>query len=557
MKTVNMYFLLILISIVLIYFYINCIKNNTDSEEEFINKSNLDEYGRPKKKIKRNVAYISVITNDILDIYLDKGSGLNKFEVDLKGQKIGRAFTKGGGNKVFNFQVPFSISNYDRLMFYNYNSRGGPIYWAGHIFLNNKFYPTNTTNYKLIGIFSPFINRPASSTTKTKGGFTPSYRRIGCFRDGPDRRLKKYIPGNHDYITCHDAAIRARKRYFAVQYGGQCFLGNNLRRAKSYGRQPEHLCAERSWNRRNGSKWGTGGNGWTNDIHDTKTSAKIRYYGDNKGIWPSLRNFNNVKGGISKFTYGTYALQPDIGGAGTDRGFRINKFGENFAGRWVQYEFFIEYVPEIEFCPHVGYTEYNPAGCKHPERSDRCIRSANPGFKANMGECITRSRPLFRSNNYNNKTVYTIMNDFFNTVNKFDRNVKKFKRGNQEKKVRKLIKKAKGYFKMSAKLACDIAESKSEFDFKNKYQCKKKLVKSIISTNADDNKTFLFNDVLSIALKSPKGLSSANDPDKTSLNKLKRNLIQFLDYARMVIFQANSLFLNCTCIDSTTDCAPC
>ena len=575
--------LLLLISVILIYLYIktqhytnyenffnSCRRKRLKVKSEGMTNMRLNKYGIPYKNRRKNVAYISVIACDVLDIYLDRGSKININQVDLRGKRIGRAT---GCDKIHNFVTEFNPYKRDRLMFYNYN-HDGPFYWAGHIYLNGKFYPTNSNNFKIVSVFNPLVRRKTSFTTKLNGrggGFRPGYKRIGCYRDNRNRALPLYSNYRHnggrgpDYPSCYKAALRANKRYFALQNGNQCFLGNDLNRATRYGRVSDRLCRDRSKTKRHCYQWSTGGNSWVNDIHDTQLPPSIRYYPSNKGNWPSLRNFRNINPKIKnqRFINGTHSIQPNIGGGGT--GHR-NRHGEHFKKMWVQYQFSIKVSQKIEFCPDRHYQEFNPGGCHYPWHRYKCIETVKKGFKPNMRLCQNTFHRLYRKNNYNNKEFFTLLDEFFKISSNFDDNFNQFnkrrdKNANYARKqyrhVKWFINRTIWHLKRCTRLACLIGQNKEGSKFEEKYQCYQKLVKSKIGRKGSKDITHLVADMLYKAFLPPPGVSVKDDPNKSIQRRLNHELYWFLQVVRVAIYKNNDLFLHCSCLNNSIRCNPC
>ena len=256
--------LLLLISIISVYYYTQVYKKNENENFKNNNKNWRDIYGRPSSKYDLpNTAYISVISSsNELAVFYDKGSKLNRFEVDIKGKRIG--FSNWGATIKY-FTCPFNVSENDRLMFYHRsNRRYGATWWAGHIYLNKKFYPTNKENFKIVAIEvqknggrkgkSKLDYRPFVRTTLDNSKFLPTFKRLGCYKDAgwralPHRfRKDKYgTDKRFSFENCGELARKSNLRYFGLQYGGQCFAGNDYNRAIRLGRRPESYCSTKSF----------------------------------------------------------------------------------------------------------------------------------------------------------------------------------------------------------------------------------------------------------------------------------------------------------------------
>jgi len=90
--------------------------------------------------------------------------------------------------------------------------------------MNNKYL------YFLISILIIILILILSFTLKPKN-IKPSKHKpkyLGCFKDkNTDRALIDYIPTAKDYTSCSKIAIDNNYRYFGLQDGKQCFVGNS------------------------------------------------------------------------------------------------------------------------------------------------------------------------------------------------------------------------------------------------------------------------------------------------------------------------------------------
>ena len=112
--------------------------------------SEINTYGYPSiPDPTDSTAYISMIADDELVIYLDRSGEINPTEVHEKGEYIGRV------NKPYKI-YRFKILNMDvkaKLYFFNRSKGITPqCYFSGHIHYRGKTYPTNNKNYKIVGI---------------------------------------------------------------------------------------------------------------------------------------------------------------------------------------------------------------------------------------------------------------------------------------------------------------------------------------------------------------------------------------------------------------------
>jgi len=81
----------------------------------------------------------------------------------------------------------------------------------------------------------------------------PLYKYDGCFRDDGSRMIPKYNGSYPNINTCYNLAKSKNHTVFGVQYGGECWTGTDMNKAKSLGNGPD--C---------GSSLG---GGWTNQVH--------------------------------------------------------------------------------------------------------------------------------------------------------------------------------------------------------------------------------------------------------------------------------------------------
>ena len=418
---------IIFLSIVLIYQYIQLHETipspETPLPEPFYsnNRNTRTSYGIPVSSfISPDKVYMSTISNGSMVVIIDEGGKLTPSQVDTKGKKVA-SWTSSGGVKFVDFS--FNPNNGDILYIYNYNPDKGTktkrTYWAGHIYYNKKFYPTNSSNFRIVGIENRSSGKTYSSKLGKNGPFTEGLERIGCYKDGGSRRLPiHHYPGRYFTLEdCWEIAYKHGSEYFGVQYGGQCFSGNDLERATSYGtRQSNTYCGWNSWNSADRTKdfYRTGGNSWTNDIHTVFSgSPTIRYFGSYGGRWPAVQRFARSDGkGIAKFDSDTYAIQPYVGGEELDA--NRAKMGHNVTGRWVQYVWDLSISKYASFCADNTFVEHNPTGCSNPENSDYCESSVNSGWVSDNKLCVT---PLtikrYSYNDYDNIDFFKIVNDFF------------------------------------------------------------------------------------------------------------------------------------------------
>ncbi len=287
--------LLLFLSIVVVYFYCKYFKKNNVFTEKFYNSldSQRDVYGKPLADYDRkNYAYISVVCSGELAIFYDKASKINKYQVDSLGTFIGMT---NESNKIFHFVSEYNSSENDRLMFYSKKFNTGEHWWAGHVYLNGKFYPSNASNFKIFAVeVQNNGNRPDKSKIMGQNNtqLLPTYNRVGCYVDTPDRRLPVRIynsdenGGSEQYtITrCGEMARKAGYRYFGTQSFGQCWVGNDYGRSRTAGERDDSFCSATSYvlpNWKCGKTWTDNNTALRdcNDIPGKKTNFQTHYDG--------------------------------------------------------------------------------------------------------------------------------------------------------------------------------------------------------------------------------------------------------------------------------------
>ena len=303
-------------------------KNDSSATIEDFRNMNPDgwtlrHYGVPNKP-KENTAYISVICDDYLDIYVDRGGNANPV-----GKSPWRGMKWVGRSRCCGWMYKFTINNLnkgDKIYFYNLNT-GGPGYWAGQLFYNGKLIPLNASNIKPESYQGPndYYNR--------------SGKYLGCFRDQPNRRLPYYGFNVGSFEQCQELAQRRGHKYFGTQYGGECWTGWDYRRATSAGRASCNRMRTRSggylgWTQPYGL-----GQGWTQAIYSSQDVFNVSN-GWNLS-WRWFRN-KNESGRWTRFRDGVFAMKPQVAG-----GWRQFPYG-----RWQLYSYTIPYTAptEIEFC---------------------------------------------------------------------------------------------------------------------------------------------------------------------------------------------------------------
>lgn len=373
-----------------------------DNLETFSSYNWRMRYNGIPRNYKKNTMYLRVFADDYLHIYLNKGSR----EEGIVGRSPWRNTKWIGQARCCGRVYLFEVDNFnygDSLMFYSYNS-GGPGYWGGLGFMNGKWYPFNKSTVKI-------------SSYQTNGDiYRKSGKYLGCYKDGYNRRLPYYYWWRGSFETCQQAAAYRNHRYFGTQHGGWCSTGKDLRKAKSYGRVSDRLCANqwsgyRNWNPyiRWTQTYGLGGP-WTNALYDATQPPEIEYYGYFGYRWmysPNARRWIYMPIG------GLYGMKPKNAGHGR----------QHSLWRWVQFQFKSPAVPvKLEFCPDSRYTEFNSAGCSDPTSTQSCIKTTYPNYQAKMSECHNIYN--VEGNNFDNKDFYSAVQDAIDVVRKNPRKLK-------------------------------------------------------------------------------------------------------------------------------------
>jgi len=357
METLNLIVIGLIISIVAIYYYRKYIVIEDSIEGFRTQKVLYNNYGAPTKGFKSNTAYITMIADNYLNIYVgrgEKGKDMNWHRSkNNKATLVGSTRSTG---RVYHYEVKVDYG--DRLLFYSYNW-GGSGYFAGHIYWNGKYYPTNKENFAIRGI------------QDNKNVYKNSGERVGCYKDGGSRRLPYWGGRYYNHEGCRELAQRRNHSLYGLQAGGYCFTGNSLRRAKSYGRLSDNRCTtrgKRNWRTRWTQRLG---GSWANDIYRTDKVAKIKYHGNwgnrwyrgpyNRAIYGWCRGSYCARKNWLLLYPGSYGLIPDLGPS------------SHTLFRWSQWVWEPKEPPAKQrFCPHPSYTEFNPAGCISAESASSC-----------------------------------------------------------------------------------------------------------------------------------------------------------------------------------------
>lgn len=438
--------LLITIFIIVSIILLLSVLSDSNSEKFTVNRSSLLSDGTPLlQNSKHNTAYITVMAFHNLEIYVDYGSKLKMTDVDIKGTKIG-SVTKE--NTIFHFNTPFNL-NHDSMFFYN-QSKSGPCFWVGHIFINGQYFPTNNVNFSIVGFEDRNIIRNKASSL-SKYGFSSGYKRIGCYNDKTNKisvfgkhhkNFNSSDNKNEDYMSlekCREEADLIGSEYFALKANGKCFSSENtpLKKLISNGKSLEEKCRNPiSYNNyykkskknmvsiEEAYQYSTGGSNNVMDIHMTYKNPIIRYYGPDEGLWPSLPGvtFLSQNGETCNFVYGAYAIQPRVGSS-YKKGKNISH-GNHVLDRWVQYKFNSGSSDVIEFCPDVDYLEFNPQGCSNTTSKETCENTTLFQFKYNNQLCINPNKTIYSKNNFNNSKFILLTIQFFESISKYLKEIK-------------------------------------------------------------------------------------------------------------------------------------
>lgn len=436
-------------------------------------------------------AYLSFIADDHLYVFhLKAGYSLPKGRQTWWKNKTG--FKRIGYVKCCNRLVRMKIKDFkggDKIIFYYLNT-GGPGYIAGHVWWNGNFYPTNNVDYKCTGLYSRY---------KENGrNFRKSGKRIGCFRDGPSRRLR-YVAGFPiSNEACREKAIQRNHKYYSLQYGGQCFTDNDIFRAKSYGKLPDWKCNMRGKTRR--TRWTQRqGGGWANDLYHARKAPNLRNCGK--------ANKRGIHSGAYKIKteQGPYCSHSELG--------------------WVEITFETKKAIEpVEYCPHPAYTEFNGSACTDNQNVSSCFRSAKKGFIPKMSQCINKLDVSY--NNYENKDFYTIISTAL------ERNFKYVSKD----KITKLYDSMKALLK----IACSIKSTADNVDYEDEDKCEQ-MVKKMFSS--DDN-SYMFFGIISDAHKLCKNPKMGNPKICANFRNALKEVIR---NARIINFSSNEKQFKCAC----------
>lgn len=392
-------------------------------------------------------------------------------------------------NRVYKMKINNYIAG-DRILFY-YRNTGGPGYIAGHVFWNGNYYPTNNTDYSCSGIFSKF---------KQNGRyFRETGKRLGCYKDGPNRRLRFYAGSNMTNEKCRDISIARSHRYYGMQYGGECWTDNNIYKAKSYGRLNDNRCNMRG---KNGmTKWTQRqGGGWANDLYDTKNAPILRHCGRaNKA--PIHRDAFRIKS-----EQGPNCAHNELG--------------------WVEIMFKTEKsnLVDKEYCPDPRYTEFNAAACENSTDRESCMRTPLKGFTPSASKCVNIHDVSHYD--YNNKDFYNIVSSAVETNS---RNISS-----------SIAKELYNNLIDVLNMACSIKSIQENVDYTEDDKCQA-IVKEIIE---DGKNSYKFFGIVNEAVKLSKNPKLGNQQLSHHFNLKLKELIK---NARRINFISNKKTNDCSC----------
>ena len=267
----------------------------------------------------------------------------------------------------WNVAQSFTINNVvpgDKMWIHAENRAGD----GGLIFefkIGSKIIYSNRETTKFLGKFSP--------TGKTAGN-----RFLGCYRDGPNRDLREEIGSGMTLSRCMETAINMGMPYYALQYGGQCFVGNSYGRYGQIGIENCSMSCSANYNERCGG-------GWANSVFAVNQEPNVierekpghadhRFSSLSKYLWPT-------ESGI--WSLGKYNI-----------------------------EVLIPRFDTLPFCPDPDFNEFNPAGCSQPTDKNSCNSLPLANYNSELSKCFTK----FDWNNQ--EQFYITMNTLFDYIQK-------------------------------------------------------------------------------------------------------------------------------------------
>ena len=283
-KIITFIMIIIIICLILCYIGKNFVKNKNTIEKFYNNNSMTLSINL----IVKGELYIILAKSPL--VKRKKGSVIVYNSIDKNNESLSIQSNRLIDSNGTNIKT-ITIKNYskgDQILFYHRNSYGKNNnlngWWAAQF------------NWKSDGIkysdISSKRNVKCLGTTVynddniNKLDIYIAGKKIGCYVDASSRRLPNLLHNQHysDAITnktCKLKAITRSNKYYGLQYGGECWGGNDYNRAVSYGKR--NNCTMRS-KKKNIKYYGnttkqTQGNGWRNDIYTINESPKVRTCG--------------------------------------------------------------------------------------------------------------------------------------------------------------------------------------------------------------------------------------------------------------------------------------
>ena len=103
----------------------------------------------------------------------------------------------------------------------------------------------------------------------------------GCYNDKGSRAIPNRQTNVNSVSQCANIASSKGESVFGVQYGGQCFTGTDLTKAKQYGR--------------NNGNCGTLGGSWTNQVYEKKPGPKTPNMQQRSGLYDYKGCYNDTR----------------------------------------------------------------------------------------------------------------------------------------------------------------------------------------------------------------------------------------------------------------------
>eukprot|EP00392_Amoebophrya_sp_AT5.2_P019048 g19740.t1 len=105
----------------------------------------------------------------------------------------------------------------------------------------------------------------------------PDIEYVGCYIDKPERAMKWLQRGATTMEECADKCLSHHFDYFAMQWGTQCFCGNEEHVKRYGGKQPDEQCSVQKSKRKchRESNFEYCGGGWRNAVYKLKGGNKV------------------------------------------------------------------------------------------------------------------------------------------------------------------------------------------------------------------------------------------------------------------------------------------